>query len=57
MDKEKCTKQLVQTAVMNARSLLNQQKEDQFTAKSATKSTESQDLAVAVAAEEEEGFN
>ena len=57
MDKEKCTKQHVQIVAMNARFLLNQQKEDQFIAKSATKSTESQDLAVAVAAEEEEGFN
>ena len=44
MEREKCTKQYVQTAAKNAMSPSNQKKEDQFTAEIATKNTEHQDF-------------
>ena len=53
MDKERCIRQHAQTAAMNAKFLLNQQKEGQSIAGIATKSTESQDLEAAEAADTE----
>ncbi len=43
VEKERCTKQHVQTAAMNAKSLSSQQKAGQYIVETATRSTENQD--------------
>jgi hypothetical protein len=56
LEKGKCTKQLVQIAVVIVRFLLSQKKEDLYIVGNATKSTGNQDQA-AEAADSDQGFN